>query len=103
MYFITRALARGAPLTDLQIRRIEYTGALWHHTTLECPICHGATEALLTPGLDEHRAIRCLECEDPNPGPSPPYPADWIPSPSARTDQLRLFSMIVPLPKRVEG
>ncbi len=99
MYFITRALSRGEPLTDLQIRRIEYTGALWHPTSLACPICHGAAEALRTPGLDEDRAIRCLECDEPNARPVTPPPAAWFLDPSTRPSQLMLFPSIVPFRK----
>lgn len=73
MYIIHRNRQHGKPITDQQIRRLEYSGALWKPSSLACRLCHQPAEMLLTPNKKEPRALRCPTCDQPaNAGPLTP-------------------------------
>lgn len=77
MYIFQRHRHNGQPISDLEIRRIEYTGGLWKSTSLMCTNCHSTIERLATPRKKEPRALRCPTCDASDygysdPGPLPP-------------------------------
>lgn len=98
MFIIHRNRQHGKPITDTQIRRLEYSGALWKPSTLACRLCHQPAEMLLTPNKKEPRALRCPTCDPPeNTGPvTPPQ----IAGPGTSILRARQIELPYNLPRR---